>query len=115
MLVPLTSGTTPDWVLVLIGSVPVEAEVVLRLVARIAGMQYAIFAERRAQDARRQFDGQLADTTRVPELVAIRVVHLLAQTLQASNGSLSLTRLGLTRRIAAVGSPTQEISTIVPV
>jgi hypothetical protein len=115
LLVPLTSGTTPDWLLVLIGSVPAEAEVALRLVARIAGMQYATFAARRAQDARRQFDGQLADTTRVPELVAIRVVHLLAQTLQASSGSLSLTRLGLTRRIAAVGSPTREISTIVPV
>jgi len=114
LLVPLTANGTLDWVLAVIGSVSVEAEVVLRLVARIAGMQYATFAERRAIDARRQFDSQLADTTKVPELVAVRVVHLLAQALEASSGSLSLTRLGLTRRIAAVGSPTREISTIMP-
>ena len=63
------------------------------------------FVERRAQAARRQFDGQLADTTKVPELVAIRVVHRFRELLEASSGSLTLTRQGLTRRIAAVGSP----------
>jgi hypothetical protein len=84
------------------------------LIPRIAGMQYAAFAERRAQAARRQFDGQLADTTKVPELVAIRVVHLLSELLQASSGSLTLTRLGMTRRIAAVGSTSGETLTSVP-
>ena len=103
-----------DWVLALIGSVPADAEVVLRLIARIAGMQYAAFVERRAQVARHQFDGQLADTTKVPELVAVRVVHLLAQALEASSGSLTLRRLGLTRRIAAVGSISGEALTNVP-
>jgi CubicO group peptidase (beta-lactamase class C family) len=76
----MTAAGPADWVLALIGSVPADAEVVLRLIARIAGMQYAAFAERRAQAARREFDGQLADTTKVPELVAIRVVHLLNHT-----------------------------------
>jgi hypothetical protein len=114
LLVPLTANGTLDWVMAIIGSVPLEAESVLRLIARVAGMQYAAFADRRAQDARRQFDAQLADTSKVPELVAVRVIHLLAQALQASSGSLSLTRLGLTRRIAAVGAPTREISTAIP-
>jgi hypothetical protein len=77
LLVQLAFGGLPDWILAIVGSVPEEAEVVLRLVARIAGLQYASFAERRALEARRQFDGQLADTTKVPELVAVRVVHLL--------------------------------------
>ena len=114
LLVPMTAAGPADWVLALIGSVPADAEVVLRLIARIAGMQYAAFAERRAQAARRQFDGQLADTTKVPELVAIRVVHLLSELLQASSGSLTLTRLGMTRRIAAVGSTSGEALTSVP-
>jgi hypothetical protein len=114
LLLPLTSGASPDWVLAIVGSVPEEADVVLRLVARVAGIQYASFSEARAQAARRQFDAQLADTTKVPELVAVRVVHLLAQALEASSGSLSLTRLGLTRRIAAVGSPTREVPLAVP-
>ena len=114
LLVPMTAAGPADWVLALIGAVPADAEVVLRLIARIAGMQYAAFAERRAQAARRQFDGQLADTTKVPELVAIRVVHLLSELLQASSGSLTLTRLGMTRRIAAVGSTSGEALTSVP-
>jgi hypothetical protein len=114
LLVPMTAAGSADWVLALIGAVPADAEVVLRLIARIAGMQYAAFAERRAQAARRQFNGQLADTTKVPELLAIRVVHLLSELLQASSGSLTLTRLGMTRRIAAVGSTSGEALMSVP-
>ena len=104
----------PEWVLALIGSVPVDAEVVLRLIARIAGTQFAAFVERRADEARRQFDGLLADTTKAPELVAVRVVHALAQAVEASSGSLSLTRKGLTRRIAAVGPVVAESLATVP-
>ena len=113
LLVPLTSMRRPDWVLTLIGGVPVDAEVVLRLIARIAGTQFSSFSERRAHDARREFDALLADTTKAPELVAVRVVHGLAQALEASSGSLSLTRKGLTRRIAAVGPVGSE--SLVPV
>ncbi len=103
LLVPMTAAPRPEWVLALIGSVPVEAEFLLRLIARTAGAQLAGFAERRALEARRHFDSLLADTRRAPELVAVRVVHGLAEALEASAGSLSLTRKGLTRRIAAVG------------
>ena len=98
----------PDWILALIGTVPVDAEVVLRLIARIAGAQFSNFVERKAEDARREFDGLLADTTKAPELVAVRVVHALASAVEASSGSLSLTRKGLTRRIAAVGPAAGE-------
>ena len=114
LLIPMSATGRVDWALALVGPVPEDADVLLRLIARIAGVQYAAFTERRAQAARRQFDCQLADTTKVPELVAIRVVHLLAQALQASSGWLTLTRLGMTRRIAAVGSTSGEALTIVP-
>ncbi len=108
LIVPLTAARRPDWILALIGSVPVDADVVLRLVSRIAGAQFAIFAERRAEEARTEFDGLLADTTRAPELVAMRVVHTLSEAVEAASGSLSLTRKGLTRRIAAVGPVVAE-------
>jgi hypothetical protein len=114
LLVPISGGGRVDWALALIGSVPADAEVVLRLISRVAGMQYAGLVERRVQVARQQFDGQLSDTTRVPELVAVRVVHLLAEALEASSGSLTLRRQGLTRRIAAVGSISDEAMAIVP-
>jgi hypothetical protein len=103
LLVPMTAAPRPEWVLALIGGVPLEAEFLLRLIARAAGAQLAGFAERRGLEARQHFDSLLADTRRAPELVAVRVVHGLAETLDASAGSLSLTRKGLTRRIAAVG------------
>jgi hypothetical protein len=103
LLVPMSGAPRPEWVLAIIGSVPVEAEFLLRLVARVVGAQLAGAAESRALEARQHFDSLLADTGRAPELVAVRVVHGLAETLDASAGSLSLTRKGLTRRIAAVG------------
>jgi hypothetical protein len=103
LLVPLTTTRGTDWLLALIGTVPVEAEVVLRLIARMAGAQFSSFVERRTEDARYRFDSELADTSRAPELVAMRLVRGLARAVEASSGSISLTRKGLARRIAAVG------------
>jgi hypothetical protein len=113
LLVPIGVSGEADRVLVSIGSVPVEADVVLRLVSRVAAVQFDALARERTADARREFDGLLADTTKVPELIAVRVIHALAQSIQARSGSLSLTRQGMTRRIAAVGpSPSEERASV---
>ena len=104
LIVPLAQSSRPDWILVLIGNVPADAESMLRLVGRIGGGQFARFAERRSSEARNLFDAALADTARAPELIAVRVVHGVAQGIQAGGAVLSLTRKGLTRRIASVGT-----------
>ncbi len=104
VLVPLTVGDRADWVLALIGSVPAEADSVLRLVGRVAGTQLASLVTRRAQDARTRFETLLRDTVKAPELVAMRIVHELAHMVKASSVSLTLRKDGQARRIAAIGS-----------
>jgi hypothetical protein len=108
LLVPLTSGRRADWVLALIGTVPREADGVLRLIGRVAGAQFSLLAVRRREEARLEFEALVAQTTKARELVAIRVVHSLVQAVKASSGSLTLSRSGHTRRIAAIGpAPTE--------
>ena len=89
VLVPLTSGRRADWVLALIGTVPREADGVLRLIGRVAGAQFSLLAVRRREEARLQFEALVAQTTKAPELVAIRVLHSLVQAVNASSGSLT--------------------------
>ncbi len=108
VLVPLTVGERADWVLALIGSVPSEADSVLRLVGRVAGTQLASIVNRRAQDARARFETLLKDPTKAPELVAMRIVHELAHMVKASSVSLMLKKDGQARRIAAIGSASQD-------
>jgi hypothetical protein len=108
LVVPLAVGRGAEWVMVLIGSVPSDADVVVRLVARVAGSRFSWFAERRAEHARRHFETLLGDTTKAPELIAMRGVLSLAQSVKASSASLALTRNGHTRRIAAVGQGSSD-------
>jgi hypothetical protein len=104
VLVPLTTGDRAQWVLALFGVVPPEGDTVLRLIGRVAGARLAELASRRTQAARTTFESLLTDTTKAPELLAMRIVHELAQMAKASSASLTLVRKGLTRRIAAIGS-----------
>jgi hypothetical protein len=88
--------------------VPREADGVLRLIGRVAGAQFSLLAVRRREEARLEFEALVAQTTKAPELVAIRVVHSLVQAVKASSGSLTLSRNGNTRRVAAIGpTPTE--------
>jgi hypothetical protein len=103
VLVPLSATARADWVLVLIGSVPAEADAVLRLVGQVAGTQLSSMAWRRQEDARARFEALLKEEAKAPELVAMRVVHELAHAVKASSASLTLTRMGQERRIAAIG------------
>jgi hypothetical protein len=106
VLVPLASADRADWVLALIGTIPPEADAVLRLIGRVAGTQLAALAVRRSSDARARFEVLLNERTKAPELLAMRVVRDLAESVGASAVSLTLVRNGGARRIAAVGSVT---------
>jgi hypothetical protein len=103
LLVPFGFGDQCDWAMTLTGSVPSDAEAVLRLLARVAGERFASFARARRDAARARFEAHISQATRVPELVAVRVVHELVNAIDASSGSLALTRNGQTRRVAAIG------------
>jgi hypothetical protein len=104
MLVPLDVTTPVEWVMALIGPVPPDADAVLSLLGRVAGAQLRAISSRRREEARRTFEKLLEDPAKVPELVALRVVHALAQIVVASSGSLTLTSRGRVRRVAAIGT-----------
>ena len=115
LIVPLAAARRPEWILALIGSVPADADVVLRLVARIAGAQFAIFAERRAEEAACRVR-QSASRTRPepPSWSRCASCTRWREAVEAASGSLSLTRKGLTRRIAAVGPVVADTPASVP-
>jgi hypothetical protein len=104
VVVPLTAAGRAEWALVLIGTVPPDADAVLRLVGRAAGAQLASLAARRSQEARAQFEALLSEPTKAPELLAVRAVHMLAHAVGAGSASLTLLRNGQARRIAALGA-----------
>jgi len=104
VLVPLGAGSGYDRMLVLLGSVPVDAELVLGLLARVAAERFAAFANESREQARQTFDSILGQTERVPELTAVHLLQELARVVNASSGALTLLRRGQTRRIAAIGA-----------
>jgi hypothetical protein len=103
MLVALTASRRPDWALALIGHVSPEADAVLRLLGRVAGVQFASHAARRAAEARARFEALLTRKAKAPELVVVHALRDLLEVVNASSGSVTLTRRGQARRIAAVG------------
>src|SRR5262245_54561930 len=103
VVVPLSGDDRVDWLLVLCGVVPLEADSVLQLVARASGIQLTSCRARRNSEARRQFESILGEPTRAPELSVMRTVQALAQLLNAAAASLTLVRGGQARRIAVVG------------
>src|SRR6202008_3677898 len=66
VIVPLTASGRTEWALVVFGAIPSEADLVLRLVARVAATQFAKFAVRRGQDARKECEALLTDTSKAP-------------------------------------------------
>jgi len=104
MLVALTASRRADWALALIGHVSTEAEGVLRLLGRVAGVQFASQATRRGAEARARFEALLTQKTKAPELVVMHVLRDLVEMVNASSGSVALTTRGQSRRIAAIGA-----------
>jgi hypothetical protein len=103
VLVPLTAAPETEWVMALIGSVPPDADSVLRVLGRTAGMQLAALEARNEARMRQRFEQLLNVPTKAPELVALHLVRELAEAVGASAGSLTLHRNQQTRRIAAIG------------
>ena len=83
----------------------------LRLLGRVAGIQFASQAERRSARARARFETFLTQTTKAPELAVMHVLRDRGRSsCDASSGSVTLTRRGQTRRIAAIGPPSTDVA-----
>jgi hypothetical protein len=112
-LLPLSSGRRAEWILALIGTVPADADPVLRLIGRVAGARFAALSERRTAEARRHYQA-LPTIRRRHRAPGDARVHDPCKPL-ARQRSLTLTRNGLTRRIASIGGSLEDAgSSILP-
>ena len=107
VLVPLTVGVNPDWVLALIGTFPQDAESLFAVLGRIVGVQLDTIRSRRRDRTREQFESLIEQGGSAPELVAVRVIRELADLTGAAYASLVLNRQGRERRIVCIGASSE--------
>ena len=104
VLVPLSVGGHPDWVLALIGAFPQDAESLFAVLGRIVGVQLETIRSKQRDRTRDHFHTLVEQGGTVPELLAVRFVRELADKTGAIYASLVLNRQGQERRIVGIGS-----------
>ncbi|HEU4937140.1 MAG TPA: hypothetical protein VFT39_11835 [Vicinamibacterales bacterium] len=104
VLVPLSVGGHPDWVLALIGAFPQDAESLFAVLGRIVGVQLETIRSKQRDHTRDQFQALVEQGGTVPELLAVRFVRELAEKTGAIYASLVLNRQGQERRIVCIGN-----------
>jgi hypothetical protein len=103
LVVPIAGAEPAQWALVLLGTMPAEAEVTLEALGRVLGVQMERLALGRVDALRHRFEEIVAGRERAVELTAIDVLRdLLAQT-HAAGAALWITHGDDARRMAAVG------------
>ena len=107
VLVPLSTGGSPEWVLALIGAFPKDAESLFAILGRIVGVQLETIRSKRRDRVRDQFQALVEQGATVPELLAVRVVRELADVTGAAYASLVLNRQGRERRIVCIGASSE--------
>jgi GGDEF domain-containing protein len=104
VLVPLTGASATDWVLALIGTLPEDADALLPIVGRIAGMQLETVRARRRDRIRERFEALVLRKDVAPDLIAVHLVRELVTLTSATSAALTLNRGGRLRRLACVGA-----------
>ena len=111
VVVPLSSSGQADWVLVVNGAVPEEADVTLEALGRVLGVQLERLAMVRRDEARAQFEAVLvrserSDATgaRPSELTAIDLLRELVSRTGAESAAIWINKGDAVRRMAAVGA-----------
>ena len=111
VVVPLSSSGPADWVLVVNGGVPEEADVTLEALGRVLGVQLERLAMLRRDEARAQFEAVLvrserSDATgaRPSELTAIDLLRELVSRTGAESAAIWINKGDAVRRMAAVGA-----------
>jgi hypothetical protein len=104
VLVPLSVGGNPDWVLALIGAFPQDAESLFAVLGRIVGAQLDTIRSKQRDRSRTEFQTLVEQGAPAPELLAVRFVRELADKTGAAYASLVLNRQGHERRIVCIGT-----------
>jgi GGDEF domain-containing protein len=107
-LVPLAASDGAEWVLVLVGSVAEDADAILPVLGRIAGVQLDSLRARRRERAREVFESRLSQIDVAAELLVVHAVRELVQMTGAASAALTLNRRGRLRRFVRVGTFSPE-------
>jgi hypothetical protein len=102
-MAPVTTGSV-EWALVLLGTVPPEAEVTLEALGRVLGLQMERLALARAAQVRATFEQVLVRADRPVELIALDLLRELVVRASGESASLWVQQGDDIRRIAAVGA-----------
>jgi hypothetical protein len=106
VVVPMASTGRADWVLVVFGAVPPEADVTLEALGRVLGVQMERLAFVRAAEARERFEAMLVRAERPSELTAIDLLRELVSRTAGESAALWVRHGDAVRRMAAVGTAT---------
>lgn len=114
IVVPIAGADPAQWALVLLGTMPAEAEVTLEALGRVLGVQMERLALGRVDAIRRRFEDIVAGQERAVELTAIDVLRdLIAQT-HAAGAALWIANGDDARRMAAVGEGMSHADATLP-
>jgi hypothetical protein len=112
VVVPMASATATrpvEWALVLLGTVPPEADVTLEALGRILGLQMERLALERGIEARARFEGILVRAERPVELTALDLLRELVSATGGDGAALWVQHGHDLRRMAAVGTGVSSI------
>jgi GGDEF domain-containing protein len=99
----MTTTASVEWALVLLGTVPPEADVTLEALGRVLGLQMERLALERATEARTRFEEILVRAERPVELTALDVLRELVSQTSGAGAALWVQHDHELRRMAAVG------------
>ena len=103
IVVPIAAEGPVDWALVLLGSVPADAEVTLEALGRVLGVQMERLALGRTEATRERFQEIVVRAERAVELTAMDVLRDLVGQTFGSGAALWVMQGNDIRRMAAVG------------
>ena len=107
VVVPVWSTDSVQWLLVLAGNVPPDAELTLSILSRVLGAQMERLGLRRTADMRLEFEGIVAQAARVTELTALDLMRQLLRLTDARAAALWVRKNGELRRLAGIGTEQQ--------
>ncbi|HEY7497079.1 MAG TPA: hypothetical protein VH740_01125 [Vicinamibacterales bacterium] len=104
VVVPMTTTASAEWALVLLGTVPADADVTLEALGRVLGLQVERFALERVAQARTRFEQVLVRAERPVELTALDLLRDLVAQTSGAGAALWVQDGRDVRRLAAIGT-----------
>jgi hypothetical protein len=108
IVVPIAAAGPAEWALVLLGAMPLDAEVTLEALGRVLGVQMERLALGRSDTIRQRFEDILAGAARAVELTAMDVLRDLVAQTRGSGAALWVAHDDAARRMAAVGDAVSQ-------